>query len=238
MGINESGVIVGSIHIVLDPDDPDDPGLDDGFILKHGTYTRFTHPGFNHTMVRGIGKTGLVTGYAEDDDAATFVGFIYDPKRGTFTDIAFPDMYGYIIVQGITARGRAVGNVFLPTDYFYEESPGGSYGFVREPSGAMTLFRVNGQPTYARGINDSGVIAGFTRVADGSAVGFVGTLPSLGGLQDMTDVELIAVPFAHATETVISAIDNSGRVVGNWEDDSGVCCRHGFIATPVRKGHN
>ena len=54
-------------------------------------------------------------------------------KRGTFTDIAFPGMYNWIIAQGITARGRAVGNVFLPPDYFYVGSPGGSYGFVREP---------------------------------------------------------------------------------------------------------
>jgi len=73
-------------------------------------------------------------------------------------------------------------------------------------------------------------------MADGSAVGFVGTLPSLGGLQEMTDVELIMVPFSGATETYISAIDNSGRIVGSWEDDSGVCCRYGYIATPVRKG--
>jgi hypothetical protein len=226
MGINDSGVIAGSCDIA--------PDLQEGFILKKGTYTRFAHPGFNHTLVRGIGKTGLVTGYATNDLDGAFVGFIYDPARGTFTDIAFPDMYNWITAQGITAVGRAVGHVFLPPDYVYQGSPEGSYGFVREPSGPVTLFRVNGQPTKARGINDSGVIAGFIDLADGSSVGFVGRLPSLGGFQTMTDVELIAVPFTGATTTVIEAIDNSGRVVGQWSDVSNPY--HGFIATPARKG--
>ena len=225
MAISNSGTITGACSIA--------PILREGFILKHGSYTRFAYPDFERTLPRAISSTGLVTGYAEDDDTQTIVGFIYDPKRGTFTDIEIPDtsmIVIQIIAQGINARGWVVGNVILvEADW----SATYKYGFVREPSGAVTLFQVNGQSTRARGITDAGVIVGFTDL-DGSRVGFVGTLASLGGFQTMTDAELFVVPFAGAIWTIPEAIDNSGRIIGQWTDESGHL--RGFIATPVRKG--
>jgi hypothetical protein len=175
MAINNSGVVAGTCSV--------SPNLSDGFILKNGKYTRFAYPGFACSEPRGISSTGLVTGYATTTNEldGTFVGFIYDPARGTFTDIGFPGMYNWIIVQGINARGRAVGNVFLPPDYVSEGSPGGSYGFVREPSGLVSLFRVNGQSTYARGINDAGVIVGYTYLADGSVCRYARRLGRFSG---------------------------------------------------------
>jgi hypothetical protein len=226
MGVNNAGVITGGCG--------GSPNLSDGFILKNGTYTRFAYPSFAFSVPRAISSTGLVTGYAGEASDTTDVGFIYDPARGTFTDIDIPGRGGRIIPQGVNARGRVVGNVVLEYGSAYQGSPEGEYGFVREPGGALTLFRVNDEPTAARGINDSGVIAGFTWLADGPVVGFVGRLPSLGGFQEMTDAELIKVPFDGATYTVPEAIDNSGRVVGVWYDRSGG--NHGFIATPVHKG--
>ena len=226
MGINNSGVIVGYCQIA--------PILQEGFILKKGIFTRFAYPGFERTYPRAIGVTGLVTGYAEDDDTDTSVGFIYDPARGTFTDIELPDtsmVVLQIIAQGINARGYVVGNVILMEP---DESAFYWYGFVREPSGAVTLFQVNGQRTRARGITAAGVITGWVVTEPGTRVGFVGRLASLGGFQEMTNVELIAVPFAGATSTVAEAIDNSGRIVGIWSDEYGGS--HGFIATPVPRG--
>jgi hypothetical protein len=226
-GITNSGVIAGSCYTT--------PYSEEGFILNHDTYTSFAYPGFPYTEPRAISSTGLVTGWAGDNDTGTYVGFIYDPKHGTFTDIAFPGMYGWFTAQGINAHGRVVGSVWLEFGYAYEGSPQGQYGFVREPSGAVTLFRVNGQHTAARGINDSGVIVGFIHGAGGSPyLGFVGTLANLGGFQAMTNAELITVPFAGATYTLPVAIDNTGRIVGCWIDQSGNY--HGLIATPVRKG--
>ena len=225
MAISNSGVITGGCETA--------PILNQGFILKHGGYTRFAYPDFERTFPRAISSTGLVTGYAEDDDTQTNVGLIYNPKRGTFTDIEIPDtsmIVFQIIAQGINASGWVVGNVILVEDDWSAVYP---YGFVREPSGAVTLFQVNGQPTRARGITDAGVIVGFTEL-DGSRVGFVGTLAGLGGFQTMTDAELFVVPFAGAIRTIPEAIDNSGRIVGQWADESNQL--HGFIATPVRKG--
>jgi hypothetical protein len=228
MGINNSGVIAGPCNIA--------PNREEGFILNKGTYTLFAHPGFDYTEPRAIGSTGLVTGFATNDlNGDSSVGFIYDPARGTFTDIALPGM-SVIIPQGINAHGRVVGSVWLQSGSAYTGSPAGQYGFVRETSGAVTLFRVNGQATLGRGINDAGVIAGFTWIPYARPVGFVGTLASLGGFQEITipDAELIRVPFYGAMDTYISAIDNNGRVVGQWIDVSGGY--HGYIATPVPKG--
>jgi hypothetical protein len=225
MAISDSGVITGGCETA--------PILVEGFILKHGTYTRFAYPDFERTFPRAISSTGLVTGYAEDDDTGALVGFIYDPKLGTFTDIGVPEtslIVLQIIAQGINGRGHVVGNVILMEPdwsavYFY--------GFVREPSGAMTLFQVNDRPTRARGITDSGVIVGYTDV-NGSQVGYVGALEHLGGFQSMTDAEYFSVPFTGAAGTYPEAIDNSGGVVGGWTDE--FYYHHGFIATPVPKG--
>ena len=234
MAINNAGVIAGDCSV--------SPNRNEGFILKRGTYTRFAYPGFAYTKPRAIGSIGLVTGFAGKDPDQTDVGFIYDPARETFTSIAIDGMsgLGFNTAQGVNARGRVVGNFFLESGSAYPGSPEGSYGFVREPSGAVTLFRVKqptweqGFPTWGRGINDSGVIAGFFQYPlSGFYAAFVGTLPSLGGYQEMTDAELILVPFG-VFATFFSAIDNNGRVVGSWIDAAG--WPQGFIATPVPKG--
>jgi probable HAF family extracellular repeat protein len=227
-GINNAGVVIGGCD--------SGPDATEGFILNKGAYTLFSYPGFAHTYPRAISSTGLVSGYATDAASTTWVGFIYDPGRDAFTDITFPDpslTVSFIIAQGINARGRAVGNVILTEPDLSVAFRG---AFVREASGAVTLFEVNGLlAARARGINDPGVIGGYGTLAGGQIVGFVGTLPSLGGTQTMTDAELIAVPFAGVTDTFIEAIDNRGRLVGVWYDGAGGT--HCFIATPRPKGH-
>jgi len=228
LGINNAGVITGSCDT--------GPDTTQGFILNKGTYTRFAHAGLEHTYPRAISSTGLVSGYATDAAFSTFVGFIYDPARDSFTDITFPDpslTVSSTIAQGINARGRLVGNVTLTEPDLSVAFRG---AFLREPSGSVTLFEVSGLlAARARGINEPGLIAGYGTLAGGQAVGFVGTLPSLGGTQTMTNGELVAVPFAGVTDTYIEAIDNKGNLVGVWYDGSGGI--HGFIATPRQKGH-
>lgn len=233
LGINDSGVIAGDCQV-----DAAD-SLDFGFILdKKGDYTYLNYPGFEHTYPRGISKTGVVTGYAIDNwDDYNWIAFIYDPKSETFTQIAFPVPDPTLtawepLAHGITANGRVVGSVILANaDFSYEDY----WGFVREPNGAITYFQVNGTHTLARGINDAGVISGFTYTPDWSVrEGFVGTLPRLGGFRTMPNAEVLVAPFSGATETLSTAIDNSGDLVGIWIDGSGNL--YGYIATPVPRG--
>jgi hypothetical protein len=205
LGINEKGTTVGSVS---------DAALtfEHGLILdKKGDATTFVHPApLTNTLARAIGASGLVTGYAYDDAVTTTTGFIYDSRRNTFIDI-LPSTVGFTIAQGINARGDVVGSTSSPTDV---------EGFLRESNGTITLFKANGAPTRARGITDSGQIAGFIN-GSGGLEGFVGTLSD--------GFELLNVP--DATDTFVQGIANSGAVVGSYIDAAGNS--HGFIATPL-----
>jgi hypothetical protein len=114
--------------------------------------------------------------------------------------------------------------------------PGGpagdaTYGFLRDPSGAITLFLVNDQPTSARGITDAGLIAGFIFTDNGFS-GFVGSLSGPSSFQALTipAAELLNVP--GAAGTIVQGIGNSGVVVGYWFDADGF--EHAYFATPSR----
>jgi hypothetical protein len=202
--------------------------VESGLILnKKGTFASFSHPDWDNTTARAVGTSGLVTGFAYDTLGFGAVGFIYDSANGSFIDI-LPST-SITIAQGINARGEVVGSTILGLGGAYPASPPGLYAFLRHKSGAITLFRVNGAPTRARGITDSGLITGFVNVPGGSK-GFVASLSAGAGYESLAilDAELLAVP--GAVQTIPQAIGNSGHIVGQWDD--GVTLR-GFIATPL-----
>ena len=224
--ISDPGVIVGTATTDLDF------GSSVGFVLNKGAYTLFSHPCCTDTVVRGISNTGLVTGFAFNGSPTSARGFIYDPASNTFTGITFPDG-NVVYAQGINGRGQVVGSVRLLSNAAYQGSPPGHYGYLRERNGATTLFRVNGLETRARGIDDAGLITGWTKDTSGVFHGYVATLPGLSGYQ------VVSVPAAQIFEvpgedsTAPQAVDNSGRVVGFYADVNGD--QHSFIATPPKK---
>jgi hypothetical protein len=121
-----------------------------------------------------------------------------------------------------------VGSVALPADGAYPGSPAGQYGFVREPDTTITLFRVNGLATRARGISDTGIVTGF---AGSPSVGYTVVAPTGGGYRDLTVPEesLFAVPGTVATFPL--GIDKRGRIVGSWFGADNI--QRGFVATPA-----
>jgi uncharacterized membrane protein len=218
-GINNRGNVVGYAFdgITLS-----------GTILDKGAFTIFSHPGLSSTLARAISTSGLVTGIAIDDTTGSSFGFIYDPKRGSFTDF-LPNLSAF--ATGINDRGEVVGSVSLDPDQAYPGSPYGDYGFLRRKSGAITLFRVNDHFTRARGISNSGQITGV--VSDGSKwKGFVATLATRGGFQSLTIPvgDLLEIPGAKSIFAL--GINDSGHISGNWIDDTGA--GHGFIATRTK----
>jgi hypothetical protein len=102
-------------------------------------------------------------------------------------------------------------------------SPGGARAWLREPSGALTLFQIGSMPTRARGINDVGLITGFITVgaAPGTNQGFVGTSAGF---------ETLMVP--GSDHTFGESINNAGQVAGLFMTGGGIF-PHGFIATPA-----
>lgn len=224
LGINNRGDVVGSVA---------GSGGISGFILDHtGIEATFDHPEATFfTQARGVNSRGLVTGF-RDSGFFSSVGFIYDPASATFTDIV-PSLF--TIAQGINSRGDVVGSAIFPSDADPcnpSASAGGTvrYGWLRTQQDSVSYFTVNGRPTSARGIDDTGTVTGFFRdTAAGESFGFVTVLDGTP-CQDITiDAEDLLV-FPGATETFPQDITNSGVIAGQYTDEAGVS--HGFIATP------
>jgi hypothetical protein len=229
-GTNNRGVMVGSV-VSLD-------GLTtSGFIRdNNGNFTVFDHPDADSfTQARGVNIKGMVTGLRDDpdDQFAPENGFIYDSENDTFTDIV-PSLF--TLAHGITSRGDVVGSaVFFKAD---DPCPPSSdettvrYGWLRTVNGAVIYFDVNGRRTSARGITDSGTIAGF--VSDIGTIGIdnaKGFVVDLDGSQcqsiTIDDGDLLAPQGAEIT--LLQGIKKTGEVVGWYFDGTN---NHGFIATP------
>lgn len=237
MGINDSGVMVGGYT--------DPSGNEHGAIFKNGMLTTFLHLGFANTEARGIGDSGLVTGWAFNQDTTTdpptitsSIAFIYDPAHSSFTDFLPSTDPRSNIAQGINAQNQVVGG----TPLFSPAGPAGpsTYGYLRNPNGAIALFRVRlpvpptNLSTRARGINDSGRITGFVLTpSDGDFKGFVGSLSGAPSFQFVVipEAELL-VPDPAAVNTTPQGIDKFEHIVGSW-DEGNSAVSHGFIATLV-----
>ena len=213
LGINNAGTVTGVAFTTPD-------FLEQGFILKGSNYSFFSRPGWQNTEARAIGNSGLVTGWSIDYDTGQSAGFVYDPRTGTFTD-ATPPGSDFTIAQGINKAGVISGN---------GHDANGSYAFIWQQGtfakGKGTVpfidtFLVNNERGRARGINDAGVIVGFTESA-----GFVGN--AVRGYQ------LLTVPGATTTgagTTFCAGINNSGQVTCGFIDfDAGTF--RAFIGTP------
>ena len=220
-GINESGSIVGTSFSPSTPDDTQ------GFVLRNGSFQLLAMPGFSVTQARAVSNNSIVTGLAAGDGMPV-VGFIFDLSSATFTQVPIANAI-QVIAQGVNNRGDVVGSVIFDVGGAYPGSAPGAYGFVLRRGASLMLFRVNGLPTRARGITDSGLITGFVgRTSIASA--FVAALPSAAPFQNVViaAVDLIQVP--GAANTLAQGIDNKGRVVGISTSTAGV--ESGFVAVP------
>lgn len=222
-GINNVGAIVGGAS------SPSDPTHEQGFILIGSKYTFFSRPGWDNTEARAIANSGLITGFNfngpySNQDFSTTAGFIYNPATKTFTDATPPGSgTGFSLTQGMNASGRITGDG--------RQSDGsGRYGFVwqqgtlgkdgQQLAPFLAQFRIANSNTAARGINDAGVIVGFSN-ADG---GFVGN-ESRGFL-------VLVPPGGDAAGAVVAcdAINNLSQVVCEVTDALGN--NRAFIGTP------
>jgi len=232
LGINGSGVLVGGVTA---------KHIESGIIRdKSGRYQSFSVPGWDNTEARGVNKSGLIAGFAYAKTNDDTIGFVYDPVTGHFDTFLLQTVFpSPTIAQGINAGGQVAGSVFLPAN-----APGtgcidqGRYGFVRSATGAITYFFVNGGNTAARGINDSGLIAGFA-----NGVGFVATLSGGGSCQSLTVAagNVLSSNNPNEAGAFAQSINNGGVVSGAWQEYLGgnpsrptSYTMHGFIATPTK----
>jgi len=194
-GINNGGTIVGSAV------SPSDPTHEQGFILIGSKYTFFSRPGWDRTEPRAIARTNTFT------DATP-------PGSGT----------GFSITQGMNAAGRISGDGRLPDGtgryaFIWQQGTRGQGNHALAPF--LAQFRITDAGTAARGINDAGVVVGFTN----SGVGFVGS--------DSRGFQLLIPPGGDAAGANVACegINNFGQVVCTVTDPSGTIFRS-FIGTP------
>jgi hypothetical protein len=216
-GINNAGVIVGTGFT-------SDPTHGQGFILIGSHYTFFSQPDWDNTSARAIANSGLITGFSSSADLSTSAGFIYDPRTKTFTDATPPGSgTGFSTAQGMNASGRISGDGRLPDGT-------GRYGFIWQQSTVgkdgqqlvpfLAQFRIAAANTAARGINDDGLVVGFTN----AGFGFVGS--------DSRGFEMLVPPGGDVAgaSTACSGINNLRHVVCEVTDTLGN--NRAFIGTP------
>ena len=158
--------------------------------------TLFDYPGSASTSLFGINDRGKIvgTGVISPD----VFPFVLDLKQGTITNIAPVPGNFNTLVFGINNRGTIVGglvNLEDSTEIAFVRSAGGEFTFFSHPEAVFQ--------TEARGINDSGLIAGERDTPDGT-IGFV---------YDSRNATFSE--FAPSLGTITHGINNRGEVVGS-----------------------
>jgi hypothetical protein len=224
IGINNAGVITGIATTATNP-------RERGFILNDSTYTFFSRDGWDNTEPRAIDNAGLITGFSFNDNTVVGgAGFLFDPAAGptgTFTDVTPPGS-DLTIVQGSNKFRRIAGN---------GRQPGiGRYAFIWQQGkiarGKSQLLpfldriKIDQDGSNARGINDSGIIVGFTGSAAGTNEGFVGS--------DARGYQLLVPPGGEVAgnSTVCEGINNFAQVVCLVNDAAGNTLG-AFIGSPA-----
>jgi len=135
-------------------------------------------------------------------------------SAGTYVTFDIPGAKGAGIPQGINKWGTVTG--------YYTTTSGTYYGFLYQPSGAVTTFSVLASKvsgTYPMSINDSGWIAGYFYDATGRH-GFLRN-------PKYTALDAPGAGTASSQGTEALSINDSGEIAGVFWDSSSV--EHGFL---------
>jgi probable HAF family extracellular repeat protein len=140
----------------------------------------------------------------------------------TFTVLAFPGTFSTSVAainSGAASSKIEIvgGDVWGPVGYTasFDMSYTGTKGATTETFRGVNKPKAIGQA--ANGVNDSGEIVGYYIVSGTTDHGYLRS----GGKFITIDV-----PFSGATNTSALEINNSGEIVGNWEDAT---TQHGFL---------
>jgi len=177
----------------------------------------------------GMNQSGAIAGTYLDADNV-FHGFLRNPEGAFITLDApgadtTPNAYNGTLAQNINDKGTIAG-------LFYDVK-GTAHGYLRSAQGVYTTFDVPGAVygTWPIFLNLRGDIVGysldanllfhaFLRRQDGEFTTFVGP----GSCNSGTP--------AGCYGNAATYIDNAGRIIGNFEDNSGNLVGHGLIRGP------
>jgi hypothetical protein len=199
-GVNDSGLIVGDVYSGT---------TDQGYVYNPATnaYTFINPPGATNSQGIGINDSGQIVGVYGNSTGN--YGFLY--SGGTYTTISALGVLQYTGSQsfigngggttaaGINDSGEIVG--------VWTNSSGNGYGFTYA-GGTFTGTNISDSANYTvlYGVNDSGLISGYTITFPGG----VRTYSSF--LYNGTTFTPIAYP--GAASTIVQGINDSGEAVG------------------------
>jgi probable HAF family extracellular repeat protein len=169
--------------------------------LAQGTYTQIDVPGAYSTAVTGINGAGEIVGTYFDSNGEH--GFVL--SGGVFTTIDVPNA-GTTSAAAINDLDQVVGSDNLGEGFLYD-IPTQTFSTIAYPG--------QGYITFPAAINNAGTIAGTIQLA-GPAHLDEGFELSNGIYTRIT------VPGSQSSFT--SGVNNSGEIIGNYLNASGVCC--------------
>lgn len=247
--INNNGVIVGDIDGVCAIRD------------KKGKFKLFSPPSNkpdDFCQARGVNPSGKVSGFLVDE-FGTWTGFVYDSRKNSYEEF-MPS--SQTIAHAVNAQGQVAGSVTLEADEASPGSPAGRYGFIRAADGTVKYLAIGdlqafSGTTRARGISESGLVAGFYRDTNtASLISYVLKVSDYTSFESITltddqmvyqtpcDSNMAAPPgpgYDLYTDVTASQVRNDGVVVGSCSDiyfneitGDLVDYSKGFIATPIK----
>jgi hypothetical protein len=187
----------------------------DGFLrpwgFRVGTSGHFSpplvYPGSSQTVVTGVNTAVVACGYYSNSH-----GFFYD--QHTFTRYDYPGA-AFTTIQGENDAGDFVGT--------YQMALGQPLvGFINV-GGNVTSFRVDGAFfTIPTGVNNGGEVVGYyTNSHEFNTHGFY---------RSVDGTLTFPLDYPNARSTTLYGINDSGTVIGTWEDLSGLSgFNHGLI---------
>lgn len=181
----------------------------------NGTFQVFNVPGFSVNGAFGMNDHGLVVGVAWPGFFDTPNGLIYNLSNNTATIWNYPGA-AQTSLSGINNRGDIVGD-FKPT------LTSARIPFVRWADGTTQVLDFPGlSQASVSDINDDRLIVGrYKDAANKNRSYFATPATPLPSPLSFT-FETVNASFPGATETLLSDIDNDGRIVGRFKNALGV----------------
>ncbi len=198
LGINDHQAIAGYDGSGQTPKTPNK-----GFTLALPShFTSENYPHSAQTQVIAINNWGDTGGFYVDKAGVTH-GFL--DMGGKFTTTDLPGTT-FNQILGLNNGGAAAG--------YFQDAKGQNHAYARNARGAYTVPAISN--SQATGINDQGVVIGFTQPTTTTSSGFI-----LRG----DDVTIIDYPGSSFTQPL--GENNQGQIVGQYNDDAGAT--HGFV---------
>jgi hypothetical protein len=185
-----------------------------GFLLTNGVYTSYNVAGAINTEIWGINDSGHLAGFF-DHNGGNSQGFL-DTGTGTAQIIAFPKALS-TGCYGLNNQDTVVG--------IYSGSDNVVHGFLKRLKGKFTKIDMAGagaNGTNPQAVNSASLVAGYYYDTNNKRHGFT-----------FSAGVYTAVDYPGANETLVTGINKSGWLTGNYYDSVGT---HGFIAKPAAAG--